>query len=66
MKRFELSDEAITDTLCAADSGACRYPAELEHVLKKLPDFFDKDLLQYIAMERFIFDRTIPSDRKAR
>jgi hypothetical protein len=52
MKRFELSDQAVT--------------AALEHVLKKLPDFFDKDLLQYIAMERFIFDRTIPSDRKAR
>ncbi len=35
-----------------------------EHVPKKLPDFFDKNMLHFIDFERFLFDRTIPSDQK--
>jgi hypothetical protein len=37
----------------------------LEHVPKKLHDFFDKDMLQLFEMERFLFDHLIPGDREA-
>jgi hypothetical protein len=36
-----------------------------EQVPKKLTDFFEKDLLQLVDIERFLFDRTIPCDREA-
>ena len=32
----------------------------LEHVPKKLRDFFDKDMLQLFEIERFLFDHVIP------
>ncbi len=32
----------------------------LEHVPKKLLDFFDKDMLQLFEFERFLFDHVIP------
>jgi hypothetical protein len=38
----------------------------LEQVPKKLTDFFDQNLLQFIDLARFLIDQTIPSDRKAR
>jgi hypothetical protein len=38
----------------------------LEHVPKKLLDFFDKDMLQLFEFERFLFDHVIPRDRDAR
>ena len=37
----------------------------LEHVPKKLLDFFDKDMLQLFESERFLFDHVIPRDREA-
>jgi hypothetical protein len=37
----------------------------LEHVPKKLLDFFDQDILQLIDVERFLFDHMIPCDREA-
>jgi hypothetical protein len=37
----------------------------LEHVPKKLLDFFDKDMLQLFEFERFLFDHVIPRDREA-
>ncbi len=37
----------------------------LEHVPKKLLDFFDQDLLRLIDIERFLFDHVIPRDREA-
>ena len=37
----------------------------LEQVPKKLTDFFDKDLLQLIEIERFLFDHMVPRDREA-
>jgi hypothetical protein len=37
----------------------------LEHVPKKLLDFFDKGMLQLFEIERFIFDHVIPRDREA-
>jgi hypothetical protein len=39
--------------------------AKLEHVPKKLIDFFDQNMLQLIDFERFLFDQMIPSDREA-
>ncbi len=36
-----------------------------EQVPKKLTDYFDKDLLQLIDIERFFFDRMIPCDQEA-
>jgi hypothetical protein len=36
----------------------------LEHVAKKLIDFFDKDMLQLFEFERFLFDHVIPRYRK--
>jgi hypothetical protein len=42
-----------------------RWPATLEHVPKKLLDFFDQDMLQLIDFERFLFDHMIPCDREA-
>ncbi len=37
----------------------------LEHVAKKLRDFFDRNMLQLFKFERFLFDQMIPSDREA-
>jgi hypothetical protein len=37
---------------------------QLEHVPKKLLDFFDQDMLKVIEIERFLFDHVIP-DREA-
>jgi hypothetical protein len=37
----------------------------LEHVPKKLTDFFDQNMLQLVELERFLFDQMIPSDREA-
>jgi hypothetical protein len=39
--------------------------ATLEHVPKKLLDFFDQDMLQLIDIERFLFDHMSPCDREA-
>ena len=39
--------------------------AVLEHVPKKLIDFFDKDMLQLFEFERFLFDYVIPRNREA-
>jgi len=35
----------------------------LEHVPKKLLDFFDQNMLQLFESERFLFDQMISSDR---
>ncbi len=35
----------------------------LEHVPKKLHDFFDQNMLQHYELARFLIDQTIPSDR---
>jgi hypothetical protein len=40
-----------------------RHP--LDHVPKKLIDFFDQNMLQLFDFERFLFDPMIPSDREA-
>jgi hypothetical protein len=37
----------------------------LEHVPKKLTDFFDEDMLQLFDFERFLIDHVIPRDREA-
>lgn len=37
----------------------------LEHVPKKLIDFFDKDMLQHFDFEQFLFDHMIPRDQEA-
>ena len=37
----------------------------LGHVPKKLLDFFDKDMLQLLESERFLFDHVIPRDGEA-
>ncbi len=37
---------------------------DLEHVPKKLTDFFDQNMLQLFEFERFLFDRISLSDRK--
>ncbi len=37
----------------------------LEHVPKKLLDFFDKDMLQLFEFELFLFDHVFPRDREA-
>jgi hypothetical protein len=37
----------------------------LEHVPKKLLDFFDEDMLQLFDFERVLFDHVIPRDRDA-
>ena len=37
----------------------------LEHVPKKLLDFFDQDMLQLLEFERFLPDHVIPRDREA-
>ena len=38
---------------------------KLEHVPKKLRDFFDQNMLQLFESERFLFDQMISSDREA-
>jgi hypothetical protein len=38
--------------------------AALEHVPKKLLDFFDKDLLHLFEFERVLIDQMIPRDRE--
>jgi hypothetical protein len=40
--------------------------AAFEQVPKKLTDFFDKSLLRQSDLARFLVDRMIPCDRKAR
>jgi hypothetical protein len=40
-------------------------PLPLEHVPKKLVDFFEQNMLQLFDFERFLFDQVIPHDRKA-
>ena len=37
----------------------------LVHVPKKLLDFFDEDMLQFIDFERVLVDQMIPFDRDA-
>jgi hypothetical protein len=37
--------------------------ARLEHVLKKLTDFFDQNMLQVVVLERILIDRVLPPDR---
>jgi hypothetical protein len=37
----------------------------LEHVPKKLLDFFDENMLQLFESERSLFDQMSPSDREA-
>jgi hypothetical protein len=37
----------------------------LEHVPKKLLDFFDQDMLQLFDFERVLIDQMIPFDRDA-
>jgi hypothetical protein len=37
----------------------------LEHIPKKLLDFFDEDMLQLFKFERSLFDHMIPGDREA-
>ena len=36
----------------------------VEHVPKKLLDFFDQDMLQVFDFERFLVDHVIPRDRE--
>jgi hypothetical protein len=38
---------------------------ELQHVPKKLLDFFDQHMLQLFEFKRFLFDHVIPRDREA-
>ena len=35
----------------------------LEHVPKKLTDFFDQNMLQVVVLERILIDRVLPPDR---
>jgi hypothetical protein len=42
-----------------------RVLATLEHVPKKLLDFFDQTMLQLFESERFLFDQMISSDQEA-
>jgi hypothetical protein len=42
-----------------------RGAAPLEHVPKKLLDFFDQDMLQLFDFERVLIDQMIPFDRDA-
>jgi len=42
-----------------------RVLATLEHVPKKLLDFFDQNMLQLFESERFLFDQMISSDQEA-
>jgi len=42
-----------------------RVLATLEHVPKKLLDFFDQNMLEFFESERFLFDQMSPSDREA-
>ena len=42
-----------------------RLVAALEHVPKKLLDFFDSDMLQLSDFERVLIDQMIPFDRDA-
>jgi hypothetical protein len=39
--------------------------ASLEHVPKKLLDFFDQDMLQLFEFELLLLDHVIPRDREA-
>jgi len=50
----------------AAIFGLVHSPPSLEQVPKKLIGFFDPNLLQHTDLARFLIDRMIPSDRKAR
>jgi Transposase, Mutator family len=47
--------------LCGRHRGGRR--EVLEHVPKKLLDFFDQDMLQLFDFERVLIDQTIPFDR---
>jgi hypothetical protein len=44
---------------------AGNFPLPLEHVPKKLLDFFDFDMLILFEFERFHFDHVIPRDGQA-
>jgi hypothetical protein len=35
----------------------------LEHVPKKLTDFFDQNMLEIVVLERILIDRVLPPDR---
>jgi hypothetical protein len=40
-----------------------RIIGKLEHVQKKLTDFFDQNMLQVVVLERILIDRVLPPDR---
>jgi hypothetical protein len=41
-----------------------RTPRALEHLPKKLHDFFDQNMLRLCDSERVLFDQMTPSDRE--
>jgi hypothetical protein len=43
----------------------CRSFLGLEHIPKKLTDFFDQNMLQLIDLERVLIDWMIPSNQNA-
>ncbi len=51
----------VTSESFALPSKSC----SLEHVPKKLLDFFDKDMLQLFEIERVLIDQMVPFDRDA-
>jgi hypothetical protein len=58
------------ETLNLRDDRLClrrtwKIESGLEHVPKKLTDFFDLNMLQVFESERFLFDQMILSDREA-
>jgi hypothetical protein len=62
---FQNIQEITTTNLNPVCTPCLRLHAPLEHVPKKLLDFFDEDMLQLIESGRFLFDQMIPSDREA-
>jgi hypothetical protein len=47
-------------------AGVLRATANLEHVPKKLPDFFEENMLNIYESARFLADQMCPSGRKTR